>query len=132
MKNIFGTTEELKLKDKNGVLRYEYIGFAQYTYDSNGKQLTSEYSNGFWRKYTYDSMGNVKTYEDSYGFWSKYTYDSNRNLLTYKNSNGYWQKQTYDSNGNELTFEDSNGEKRGFDIPEYTMEELTKEVRTQF
>ena len=90
MKNILGTTEKLKLKDKNGVLRYEYIGFAQYTYDSNGKQLTSEYSNGFWRKYTYDSSGN------------------------------------------ELTFEDSNGEKRGFDIPEYTMEELTKELGHNF
>jgi YD repeat-containing protein len=132
MKNIFGTTEELKLKDENGVLRYEYIGFAQSTYDSNGYQLTSEYSNGNWHKYTYDSNRNLLTYKNSDGDWSKYTYDSNRNLLTYKNSNGYWSKSTYDSKGNELTYENSDGAMKGFDIPEYTMEELTKEVRTQF
>jgi hypothetical protein len=68
MKNIFGTTEELKLKDKNGVLRYEYIEDYQYTYDSNGNQLTYEDSDGFWEKSTYDSNGNELTYEDSSGY----------------------------------------------------------------
>ena len=90
MKNIFGTTEALKLKDENGVVRYEYIGDAQYTYDSNG------------------------------------------NELTYENSDGYWCKATYDSSGNELTHENSYGTKRGFDIKEYTMEELTKKLGHNF
>ena len=132
MKNIFGTTEKLKLKDKNGVLRYKYIGFAQYTYDSNGKQLTFEDSDGYWSKSTYDSNRNLLTYKNSNGYWYKSTYDSNGKQLTSEYSDGYWRKYTYDSSGNELTFEDSNGEKRGFDIPEYTMEELTKELGHNF
>ena len=111
MKNIFGTTEKLKLKDKNGVLRYRYNRDVQYTYDS---------------------MVNELTREDSDGFWSKSTYDSNGNRLTYENSDGYWRKSTYDSNGNELTYENSNGTKRGFDTPEYTMEELTKKLGYNF
>jgi uncharacterized protein RhaS with RHS repeats len=111
MKNILGTTEELRLTDENGVLRYEYNEDYQYTYNSNGNELT---------------------YNGLDGFWEKSTYDSNRNLLTYKNSNGYWYKRTYDSNGNELTVENSSGYKRGFDTPEYTMEELTKKLGYNF
>ena len=111
MKNIFGTTEKIKLRDKNGVLRYKYSGHEQHTYNSNGNQLTFENSNGNWHKYTYDSDGNVLTYKDAYG---------------------YWAKRTYDSMGNELTYENSNGEKRGFDTPEYTMEELTKKLGHDF
>jgi YD repeat-containing protein len=93
MKNILGTTEELRLTDENGVLRYSFDGFAQRTYNSNGNLLKFEDSDGHWRKYTYDSSGNRLTSEDSYGNWSK---------------------STYDSKGKELTYEDSNGEKRGF------------------
>jgi hypothetical protein len=33
-----------------------------------------------------------------------------------------------DSNGKELTFKDSHGLRIGFDIPEYTMEELIKKL----
>ena len=111
MKNILGTTEKLKLKDKNGVLRYRYNGDDQRTYDSNSYLLT---------------------YEDSDGYWCKRTYDSNGNELTYENSDGFWYKYTYDSMGNELTREDSHGTKRGFDTPEYTMEELTKKLGYNF
>jgi uncharacterized membrane protein len=60
MKNIFGTTEKLELKNSNG---YWY----KRTYDSNGNELTVENSSGFWEKSTYDSSGNKLTYEDSYG-----------------------------------------------------------------
>jgi YD repeat-containing protein len=111
MENIFGTTERLELKDKNGVVRYRYNRDVQYTYDSNGNELTFEDSDGYWCKSTYDSSGNRLTSEDSHGDWSKYTYDSS---------------------GNKLTFEDSYGTKRGFDTPEYTMEELTKELGHNF
>jgi hypothetical protein len=111
MKNIFGTTEELELKDKNGVVRYSFNGYTQRTYDSNGNELTSENSDGYCKKITYDSSGNDLTFEDS---------------------NGFWEKSTYDSNGNELTYEDSDGTKRGFDTPEYTMEELTKALGHNF
>ena len=67
MKNIFGTTEELELRDENGVLRYSFNEDYQYTYDSNGKQLTYEGSSGYWSKRTYDSNGNELTHEDSFG-----------------------------------------------------------------
>lgn len=111
MKNIFGTTEELELRDENGVLRYEFDEKYQYTYDSNGNELTFENSKGYWVKRTYDSSGNE---------------------LTYENSEGYWHKSTYDSSGNELTYENSDGLKRGFDTKEYTMEELTKKLGHNF
>ena len=56
------------------------------------------------------------------------TYDSNGNKLTYKSSNGYWSKRTYNSNGKELTYKNSNGDTRGFEIPEYTMDELVEKL----
>jgi hypothetical protein len=64
----------------------------------------------------------------SSGFWSERTYDEKGNKLTYKNSEGYWSEYTRDENGNELTYKNSVGVKRGFDIPEYTMEELVKKL----
>jgi len=67
-------------------------------------------------------------YKNSYGFIYEYIYDSNGNVLTYKNSKGFSYKYTYDSQGKELTYKDSNGVSRGFDIPEYTMEELVNKL----
>jgi hypothetical protein len=46
----------------------------------------------------------------------------------HKDSDGYTSESTYDSNGNVLTFKDSTGFTRGFDIPEYTMEELVEKL----
>jgi hypothetical protein len=46
----------------------------------------------------------------------------------YKNSNGFSYEYTRDSHGNELTYKNSNGVTRGFDIPEYTMEELVEKI----
>ena len=65
---------------------------------------------------------------ESNGNWYEYTRDSNGRLLTYKESNGYWYEYTRDSNGKELTYKDSNGITRGFDIPEYTMEQLVEKL----
>jgi YD repeat-containing protein len=66
--------------------------------------------------------------KDSRGYGWETTYDSNGNELTYKDSNGYSSEYTYDSNGNQLTYKNSDGIKRGFDIPEYTMEELVEKL----
>ena len=46
----------------------------------------------------------------------------------YESYNGRWIESTFDDKGNELTFKDSDGVKRGFDIPEYTMEELVAKL----
>ena len=43
-------------------------------------------------------------------------------------SNGYNSESIYDSNGKELTYKDSNGFTKGFDIPEFTMEELVEKL----
>jgi hypothetical protein len=67
-------------------------------------------------------------YKDLYKYSYDYTYDSNGNMLTFKDSDGYSAECTYDLNGNELTFKDSNGVMRGFDIPEYTMDELVEKI----
>jgi YD repeat-containing protein len=111
MKNIFGKQKELELFNKEGKLVYEFKN-----------------SNGYWYEYTYDDKGNELTFKNSNGYWSEYTYDDNGNELTFKNSNGYWYERTYDDKGNELTYKNSNGYSRGFDIPEYTMEELVKKI----
>jgi hypothetical protein len=70
MKNILGTTENLELFNKEGVMVYRF----------------------------------------------------------YKTTNGDWWQSTYDSKGKELTFKDSNGNTRGFEIPEYTMEQLVEKL----
>ena len=101
MKNILGTTENLELFNKEGKLVYKFM-------------------------------------KDSTGYSSECTYDSNGKELTFKNSNGFSYESTYDSNGNILTLKDSNGFScesknsysvtRGFDIPEYTMEQLVEKL----
>ena len=114
--NALGAFENLELFDKDGNRVYEF----------------NAYSEGNWVKSTYDSKGNELTFEDSNGYWWKSTYDSNGKQLTFENSNGYWYKRTYDSKGNELTYENSMGAKRGFDIPEHTMEELIEKLGYNF
>ena len=112
MKNALGKNEDLKLFNEQGKKVYEYCkGFY-----------------GCWREYTYDENGNTLTYKDSEGTWYEYTYDEKGNVLTYKDSNGGWCEHTYDEKGNVLTYKDSNGVRRGFDIPEYTMEELVQKL----
>ena len=112
MKNIFNTEENLNLFNDNGIEVYEYF----------------KKSNGFSYEFTYDSNGKVLTFKKSNGYWYEYTYDSNGKVLTYKDSDGFSYECTRDSNGNELTYKDSEGVSRGFDIPEYTMEELVSKL----
>jgi YD repeat-containing protein len=66
--------------------------------------------------------------KDSDGYSYETTYDINGKELTYKSSDGFSSEYTYDSNGNVLTYKNSNGVTRGFDIPEYTMEELVEKL----
>jgi hypothetical protein len=58
----------------------------------------------------------------------EYTFDKHGYTLTYKNSKGYYLECTRDDEGNELTYKDSEGVERGFEIPEFTMEELTQKL----
>ena len=62
------------------------------------------------------------------GSSSECTYDNNGRALTLKSSSGHWSKWTRDNEGNELTYENSKGIKRGFEIQEFTMEELVKKL----
>lgn len=112
MKNILGQTEDLSLYNKEGKKVYIFI--------VNSDNISYEW--------TYDSNGNVLTCKNSHGFSSESTYDSNSNVLTYKDSNGFSSEYTYDSNGKELTYKNSNGVSRGFDIPEFTMDELVAKL----
>ena len=112
MKNILGKTENLELFDRDGRRVYKFIkdsygNISEFTYDLDGKELT---------------------YKDLYGYSFEYTRDSNGNTLTYKNSDGFSSEYTYDLDGKELTYKDSDGVTRGFDIPEYTMEELVEKL----
>ena len=111
MKNILGTTEDLELFNKEGKRVYSF-----------------DKTDGFSSESTYDSNGKSLTYKDSNGFSYEQTNDSNGNTLNFKNSKGYWYEYTRDSNGNELTYKNSYGVTRGFEIPEYTMEELVEKL----
>jgi hypothetical protein len=114
--NALGAFEDLELFDKKGNIVYKFL--------TNSK--------GDWWKYTYNEKGNPLTCENSKGDWSKCTYDEKGNQLTCENSKGDWSKYTYDEKGNELTYENSDGIKMGFDIPEFTMEELVKKIGYNF
>lgn len=112
MKNILNTTENLELFNKEGRRVYDFYK------DSNGDSSER----------TYDSKGYTLTCKDSKGYWYEYTRNSNGNELTFKDSKGFSYEYTRDSNGNILTYKDSNGNTRGFDIPEYTMEQLVEKL----
>lgn len=114
--NALGEFKDLKLFDEDGNNIYHFL----------------THSNGDWAKHTFNSKGKKLTFEKSDGFWCKCTYDLEGKQLTYENSDGYWSKNTYDLGGKELTFENSTGEKRGFNIPEYTMEELVEKIGHNF
>tara|TARA_R110000822_G_scaffold807_4_gene3574 strand:- start:260 stop:556 length:297 start_codon:yes stop_codon:yes gene_type:complete len=66
------------------------------------------------------------TYSNGSGSYEN-TFDKNGEILTGKDSTGYWSKYTRDEQGYELTYEDS-GTKRGFEIQEFTMEQLVKKL----
>jgi hypothetical protein len=61
-------------------------------------------------------------------------FDKNGNIVYkfFTISNGHWWKSTYDEKSNQLTYENSFGIKKGFDIPEFTMEELVKKIGYNF
>jgi len=116
MKNALGKKESLNLYNDKGVLVYKF-------YQS---------CNGLWSEIIYDDRRNELSYKNSLGDWYEYTRDDQGNPLTYKNCHCYWYKKTYDDQGNELTYKDSEGKLRGFDIPEYTMEQLTEMIGKEF
>jgi len=81
----------------------------RYVYNTNGKVIYFEDSNGYWYKQEFDTNGKVIYFEDSNGYWHKYEYDTNGKRIYYETSTGYWIKSEYDEQGNEIYFEDSNG-----------------------
>jgi hypothetical protein len=90
------------------LLKHDFSKGSLHLYDSNGKVIYYENSNGYWFKQEFDSNGNYIYSEDSNGYWFKREFDSNGNEIYYENSNG-WYKRDYDTNGNEIYYEDSNG-----------------------
>ena len=131
--NIQGEDKDLELYDKEGVKVYEYYTYLsgswdECTFDEKGKILTYKNSKGYWNERTYNENGNELTYKDSKGYWYERTFDEKGYELTYKNSDSYWYERTYDEKGNVLTFKDSDGINTGFDIPEYTMENLVEKL----
>ena len=69
---------------------------------------------------------NFYKYSKEYSY--ECTYDLNGKILTYKDSEEFSYEYTYDLNGKELTFKNSDEQMRGFNIPEYTMEELVEKL----
>ena len=59
--------------------------------------------------YLYDTDGKEIYFEDSDGNWCKQEFDVNGNEIHHENSNRYWVKRDYDSNGNIIYLENSTG-----------------------
>ena len=78
-------------------------------YNTNGKEIYYEDSDGYWVKQEYDTNGNRIYFENSNGFWNKREYDQNDNQIYYETTDGYWYKKEYDTNGNIIYYEDSDG-----------------------
>jgi hypothetical protein len=60
-----------------------------YLYDTDGKEIYCDNSNGYWWKQEYDSNNNLIYREYSDGFWYKQEFDSNNNLIYCENSYGH-------------------------------------------
>ena len=95
MKNIFGTEENLTLKDENGVVRYKFLkdnlgAIWKSEYDGNGIKRNQyiKLRNGYSYMRTYNEKGKELSFENSNGYWIKYTRDEEGNILTYKDSQG--------------------------------------------
>jgi hypothetical protein len=104
--------DDIEIYNSNGKEIYYEKSDGQWSkreYDSRGNKIYYEDYEGYWVKYEYDSKGNLIYYENSDGFWEKWEYDSNGNLIYYENSDGDWDKYEYDSNGNKIYYEDSKG-----------------------
>ena len=71
------------------ILKHDFSKGSLFLYDSNGKEIYWEHSDGYWIKYDYDSNGNKIYREDSNRYWSKREYDANGNEIYYENSDGY-------------------------------------------
>ena len=80
-----------------------------YLYDTDGKEIYFEDSDGDWCKQEFDVNGNEIYFERSYGDWCKQEFDVNGNEIHHENSNRYWVKRDYDSNGNIIYLENSTG-----------------------
>ena len=78
-------------------------------YNTNGNQIYSESSDGYWIKREYNTNGKEIYYETSSGHWVKYEYDTNGNNIYYETSDGYWVKQEYNIKGNQIYYEESDG-----------------------
>ena len=92
------------------LLKHDFSKGKLYLYDTNGKLIYAEWSDGTWVKYDYDANGNEIYVETSKGYWSKHEYDANGNKIYYEDSDGFWYKQEFDANGNRIYYENSYGE----------------------
>ena len=90
-------------------LKHDFKKGSLYLYDSNGKEIYYEYSDGYWEKKEYDSNGNIIYFENSYRDWYKQKYDTNGNKIYFETSTGHWGKTEYDSNGKEIYYWNSDG-----------------------
>ena len=101
-----------KTFDSNGrVIREETSdgSWTTWEYDSNGNKVREENSNGYWVTWEYDSNGNLIRTEYSTDYWVTYEYDSNGRVIRFETSNGYWKTNEYDSNGNIIREESYTG-----------------------
>ncbi|MDB4343541.1 hypothetical protein OAA15_00810 [bacterium] len=91
------------------LLKHDFKKGSLSLYDSNGKLIYYEHSDGYWEKKEFDSNGNKIYFENSDGTWIKREYDSNGNRIYFENSNGHREKREYNSNGRLIYFENSDG-----------------------
>ena len=97
-----------------------------YLYDSNGKIIYFENSDGYWVKREYDSNGKEIYFENSTGHWVKREYDTNGKIIYYENSDG---KEIYYENSNGIILDNRpkstcNGKVVEIDGKKYQLKEV--------
>jgi|688.fasta_scaffold127886_4 hypothetical protein len=88
MEEQFGVTD---IYDQEEVMKYIYgdgirihehdRSWEKSTYNSNGKVIYQETSDGKWKKFEYDSVYHLIYFEESSGFWEKKEYGKNHICL---------------------------------------------------
>ncbi len=90
-----------------GYVRYE-DEYYKYVYNNNGKEIYFEdFFNGYWILKKYNSLGKKIYEEDSEGKWVKVEYDEHGRRIYFERFDGFWEKYEYNEDGNTIYFEDS-------------------------
>ena len=121
------------LEYDNDVYGDEMYGYTEtYIFNDKGNRIISKY-NEHKTKYSYDDNGRLLTTIDNDGFKTENIYNDNGILIGIKYSNGYVDEFSYDENGNNIFFKsyDSEINDGKFSYEKYAYDEKNNRISTE-